>query len=126
MSDKFLIDECLSATLVAVAKTRGFQADHATYLGKSGWQDWNLAAFAVANDYIIVTNNRRDFLRIYANLDLHNGLVVIVPDVTRADQQRLFKMVLDFVEVLPDDGLHIRPWSDENHDIGHVFNPDWG
>jgi hypothetical protein len=46
---RFLIDECLSAALVAVAKARGFEADHVTHIGKTGWQDWNLVPYAVAN-----------------------------------------------------------------------------
>ena len=61
--ERLLIDECLSQGLAAVAKARGIQADHVTWLGKSGMQDWNLVPFALAHDYTIVTNNRRDFLR---------------------------------------------------------------
>lgn len=93
MSDKFLIDECLSFGLVAVAKDRSFQADYVSYLGKSGWPDWNLVSYALDNDYIFVINNRRDFLREYAKIDLHNGLIIIVPDTKRAGQQRLFGRV---------------------------------
>jgi hypothetical protein len=52
LSDRFLIDECLSVGLVAVAKERGFQADYIAYLGKSGWSDWNLVSYALENDYI--------------------------------------------------------------------------
>jgi predicted nuclease of predicted toxin-antitoxin system len=63
LSDRFLIDECLSVGLVAVAKERGFQADYIAYLGKSGWSDWKLVSYALENDYIFVTNNRRDFLK---------------------------------------------------------------
>ncbi len=43
---------------MAVAKERGFQADYVTYIGKSGWSVWNLASYALENDYIFVTNNR--------------------------------------------------------------------
>jgi predicted nucleic acid-binding protein len=39
-------------------------------MGQSeGAPDWEVAAVAVERDYIIVTNNRRDFLRLYAQLD---------------------------------------------------------
>ena len=71
LNERFLIGECLSGALVAVAKAQGYQADYVTHLGKAGWQDWNLVRFAVANDYIIVTDNRRDFLKEYARLDIH-------------------------------------------------------
>ena len=38
---KFLIDECLSPDSVAVAVGAGFsESSHVTWLGKSGWKDW--------------------------------------------------------------------------------------
>jgi predicted nuclease of predicted toxin-antitoxin system len=137
LSGRFLIDECLSASLVAVAKERGLQADYVTYIGKSGWSDWNLASYALENDYVFVTNNRRDFLKEYAKLDLHNGLIIIVPDTKRADQQRLFAKVLKVVcerndglvnkliEVLLDGSVHIKDWTSRDHHIGHISSPEW-
>ncbi len=116
---------------------KGFQADYVSYIGKSGWSDWNLASYALENDYVFVTNNRRDFLKEYAKIDLHNGLIIIVPDTKRAEQQRLFAKVLDVVskrnddlvnkliEVLLDGSIHIKDWSSQDHDIGHISNPEW-
>jgi predicted nuclease of predicted toxin-antitoxin system len=97
LNQRFLIDECLSGALVAVAKAQGYPADYVTHLGKAGWQDWNLVRFAVANDYIIVTDNRKDFLREYAKLDVHAGLVIIIPKGTRSQQMTLFQKALDVV-----------------------------
>ena len=57
--DRFLIDECLTSELVAVAKAYGHDAAYVPHIGKGGWQDWNLVPFAVDHDYIIVTVNRR-------------------------------------------------------------------
>jgi hypothetical protein len=69
---------------------------------------------------------------------LHNGLIIIVPDTKRTDQQRLFVKVLDVVtepnddlvnkliEVLVDGSVHVRDWTSQNHDIGHISNPEWG
>src|SRR5258707_13486038 len=43
---KFLIDECLSLDLVAVACDRGFvESSHVVWMGKSGWKDWELKPF---------------------------------------------------------------------------------
>jgi len=96
-----------------------------------------LASYALENDYVFVTNNRRDFLKEYAKIDLHNGLIIIVPDTKRAEQQRLFAKVLDVVskrnddlvnkliEVLLDGSIHIKDWSSQDHDIGHISNPEW-
>lgn len=137
MTDRLFIDECLSAALVAVAKNKGVIAEYGPYIGKGGWQDWNIVPFALENNYIIVTNNRRHFLREYIKLAMHNGLIIIVPNVERADQIRLFEIALDatlalgddivnkIVEVLRDGNVHVSEWTSETHDIGHIDNPVW-
>jgi predicted nuclease of predicted toxin-antitoxin system len=138
VNDRLLVDECLSVSLVAVAKDRGIAVDHVSYLGKGGWQDRNLVPFAIENNYVVVTNNRRHFLKEYAKLEIHGGLIVIIPAVKREIQQRLFEKALDaltsgnddivnkVVEVLLDGTVHIREGTSEDHDIGHISNPAWG
>jgi predicted nuclease of predicted toxin-antitoxin system len=137
LKGRFLIDECLSPALVATAKARNFEADHVTYIGKAGWQDWNLVPFAVANDYVIVTNNRRDFLKEYARLDIHGGLVILIPFVDRDRQIVLFTKALDtlasrnndlvntLVEVLADGTVHLSDWSSGGADTRHIDDPKW-
>lgn len=49
MRDRFLIDECLNGSLVAAAKARGYDAEYVPFIGKGGWQDWNLVPYAIAN-----------------------------------------------------------------------------
>src|SRR5262245_35647237 len=136
--DRFFIDECLSASLAAVAKERGITADYGPHIGMAGWQDWNIAQFAIENDYIVVTNNRRHFLREYLKHEAHNGLVVIVPNVEREQQMQLFGRVLDYladlndlpvnklIEILEDGSIHLRDWTSDDHDIGHINSPSWG
>lgn len=138
LTDKLLIDECLSSSLVAAAKDRRLAAHYVPHLGKAGWQDYNLALFAVENDYVVVTNNRKHFLREYAKLNIHNGLIVIIPSVRPEVQRVLFEKALDLlsqrnddivnkvVEVLLDGSIHIREWTSEDHDTGHISNPTWG
>ena len=46
-------------------------------------------------DYTLVTNNAADLRRLYADLDLHAGLIIVVPNVTPGRQQALFEAVLD-------------------------------
>ena len=137
MTDRLFIDECLTSALVAVAKDRGLIADYGSNIGKSGWPDWRIVAFALDNDYVVVTNNRRHFLREYAKLSLHNGLLVIVPNVEWRAQMRLFASALDealrlnvdlinkLVEVLGDGSVHVRDWTRDRYDIGHIGNPTW-
>ncbi|WP_293868446.1 DUF5615 family PIN-like protein [uncultured Alsobacter sp.] len=137
MFDRLFIDECLSSGLVAVAKTRGFVAEYGPYVGKRGWQDWSIVQFAIDNSYVVITNTRRDFLRHYARLPLHNGLIVLVPNIGRADQIRLFNLALDaltatdgglvnrVVEVTVAGAVFAREWSRDRHDLGHIEQPDW-
>ncbi len=137
MTDKIFVDECLSVALVAVAKNKGIIAEYGPYIGKGGWQDWNIVPFALENNYILVTNNIRHFLKEYIKVALHNGLIIIVPNVDRADQIRLFSIALEaalqlgddvvnkIVEVLRDGSVHVREWTSERHDIGHIDNPRW-
>jgi hypothetical protein len=38
---RFLIDECLSIDLVAIAGQCGHEARHVAHAGRAGWKDWN-------------------------------------------------------------------------------------
>jgi predicted nuclease of predicted toxin-antitoxin system len=78
---KFLIDECLHTSLVAVAQGHGHDCFHVNWLGLSGEADWDLMPRIVAGDFTFVTNNARDFRKRYSKEDLHAGLLIIVPQV---------------------------------------------
>jgi predicted nuclease of predicted toxin-antitoxin system len=92
---RFLIDECLSIDLVAVARQAGHDAQHVAHIGKAGWKDWNVARYASDGDLLLVTNNASDFRQTYAGQPLHAGLIIVIPAVGRGLQQRLFKAALD-------------------------------
>ena len=47
------------------------------------------------SDFVLVTNNAGDFRRLYAAQPLHAGLVILIPNVRRASQRRLFRGALD-------------------------------
>ncbi len=92
---KFLIDECLHTSLVAVAQSRGHECFHVNWLGLSGETDWDLMPRIVEGNFTFVTNNVRDFRKLYAKEELHTGLVIIVPQVLPARQRDLFEAVLE-------------------------------
>ncbi|MGI8397544.1 DUF5615 family PIN-like protein [Agrobacterium deltaense] len=94
---KFLIDECLHTSLVAVARDNGHDAFHVNWLGLSGEKDWDLMPRIVAEDYTFVTNNARDFRKLYGHEEIHAGLIVIVPQVVPAMQRELFTLILEEV-----------------------------
>jgi predicted nuclease of predicted toxin-antitoxin system len=99
---KILIDECLSVALTHRARDRGYFAEHVTYLGLAGYSDRNLMPIIQRDDFLFVTNNRIDFLKLHGALDVHSGLIVVVPNVSRCQQMALFDRALDHLETLPD------------------------
>ena len=97
MTVKFLIDECLHASLVELAHTAGYLADHVNYLGLGSSKDWQLMATIRAQEYTFVTNNRSDFLALHKQEQLHAGVIIIVPNVTPTRQRELFTAVLGHI-----------------------------
>ena len=91
---KFLIDECLHTSLVAVAQSRAHEAFHVNWLGLSGETDRNLMPRIIGGDFTFVTNNARDFRKLYARETLHAGLIFILPQLVPARQRELFNIVL--------------------------------
>jgi predicted nuclease of predicted toxin-antitoxin system len=80
--------------LVREAQAAGFEAYHVAHLGLASSKDRELVAYAVARDLVLVTNNAGDFLRLYGALELHPGLVIIVPNTGRKAQVMLFRVAL--------------------------------
>jgi predicted nuclease of predicted toxin-antitoxin system len=94
---KLLIDECLHTSLRDIAHAAGHIADHVNYLGLGGLKDWELMSRILENDYTFVTNNRSDFLDLHGREALHLGVIIIVPNVTPALQQELFRAALKHI-----------------------------
>jgi predicted nuclease of predicted toxin-antitoxin system len=94
---RFLVDECLHVSLVEVAHGAGFEGIHVNQLGLSGQPDWALADRIINGEFTFVTNNRLDFLQLFRRMDLHPGLIVIVPNVTPSLQRALFEAALRYL-----------------------------
>src|SRR5262245_41718896 len=95
---RFLIDECLHTSLVAVAHGAGHLCDPVNFIGMNGLKDWQLMHTIRAGDYAFVTNNAVDFTALYRHEHLHAGLVIIIPNATPARQRDLFTAVLAHIE----------------------------
>jgi predicted nuclease of predicted toxin-antitoxin system len=91
---RLLVDECLSPALVREAQQFGIEAYHVAHVGRAASKDWEVVAYALARDMVLVTNNASDFRRLYAAQQLHPGLVILVPNVGREMQLRLFRAAL--------------------------------
>jgi predicted nuclease of predicted toxin-antitoxin system len=94
---RFLIDECLHESLVALAHAAGFEATHVNHLGLSGKPDWALAERILLDEFTFVTNNRVDFVQFFGKMDLHPGLIVLVPNVVPALQRALFEAAIRYL-----------------------------
>jgi predicted nuclease of predicted toxin-antitoxin system len=96
---KFLIDECLSSELVALAHERGHgESTHVAWLGLRSRKDWSIVRRAVEDGYVLVTNNTIDFTSLLGEESVHAGLVCLnaAPGLMSLDvQRRLFALVLD-------------------------------
>ena len=103
IDDPFFIDECLTLALVAKAHSRGHQATHVAFMGLQGEKDWDLLPMLIEKNYVLVTNNGEEFKTRYAKLDIHPGLVIIVPGgIVKEKQVELFDRALDVIETRED------------------------
>lgn len=76
---KFLIDECLTPELVSLARARGHhESSHVTWLGLRSRSDWAIVRYAVAESFVLVTNNSVDFRALLGREEIHAGLVRLI------------------------------------------------
>ncbi|HEY1630129.1 MAG TPA: DUF5615 family PIN-like protein [Rhizomicrobium sp.] len=106
---KFLVDECLSSILAALARERGYpESSHVVWQGLGGIQDWNLVPSILDGDWTFVTRNAYDFRGDadapgsgghYRNVSVHAGLICLNGErMDREMQIERFSAVLDAVE----------------------------
>ena len=94
---RFLIDENLSPALAEPAREQGFEAMHVNHLGLRTDTDWDLLKVIAEQDWVLVTNNAIEFRGRYREIELHPGVVFLVPAVRRAEQIRLFEAALGYI-----------------------------
>lgn len=102
IAPRFLIDENLSPALAEAARERGFEAMHVNHLGLRTETDWDLLKVIAEQDWVLVTNNAIEFRGRYRRIELHPGVVFLLPAFRRAGQVRLFEAALDHLRTQPD------------------------
>jgi predicted nuclease of predicted toxin-antitoxin system len=70
---RILLDEHVSPSLVGKLGDKGVFAAAATHVGLSGEPDAKIWNYAFENDFVVVTGNARDFIRLL-NVEVHPGL----------------------------------------------------
>ena len=104
---KFLIDECLSPELAAIAREEGFHSMHVTWIGLQSKSDRAIVQHAVEDDWVLVTNNAADFKRLTGRQEVHAGLICInvAPGLMKLEAQKLlFRQALK--QVAGDDPIN--------------------
>jgi hypothetical protein len=104
---RLLVDECLSTTLPQVAHQLGFDCSHINHLGLVSTKDWDLVDTIVDGNWTLVTNNAiewRGRYRSSTTLLIHPGVVFVIPNMRRLEQQRLFAVALSWVRGQRDPG----------------------
>jgi hypothetical protein len=91
------IDECLSPTLVDVARRR-YEATCNEFRGLLHAKDPVLYVPVSAEEWVFVTNDESDFLALTEREGLHSGLILL-PQRLRADQPPMLEAVLDYIEM---------------------------
>ena len=99
---RFLVDENLSPSLIEPARKRGHEAMHVNHLGLRTETDWDLLKVVAAQDWVLVPTNPIEFRGRYREIELHPGVVFLVPVVRRPQQLALFEAVLAHVQAHPD------------------------
>lgn len=98
---RFLIDECLSPGLVTVANELGYEAYHVAHRSWAGYTDVQLLREILRGEFVLVTNNRDDFLALIRGVVLQPGLIVLLDNVRRSVQLDLSASALSAAAVLP-------------------------
>src|SRR4051812_10285383 len=99
---RLLIDEHLSPQLAAwCAEQRGIYAVSVLHIGLANAPDPTIWEYAHARDFVVVTTNARDFLRLL-DPELHAGLIIIQESgLDREGQWERLTLALDLVQSQP-------------------------
>jgi predicted nuclease of predicted toxin-antitoxin system len=84
--------------LPETAHARGYEATHVNYYGLHQSKDWDILRVVAQEDWILVTNNAIEFRSRYQRLQVHPGVIFLLPTVPRAQQIELFSAALDVIE----------------------------
>ena len=75
---------------------------HVNHLGLRTETDWDLLKIIAEQDWVLVTNNAIEFRGRYGTVEVHPGVIFLLPAVRRLKQVQLFEAALNFAQTLPD------------------------
>ena len=123
---KLLIDENLSPDLAELARQRGFHSQHVNEIGLNGAGDPIIMRRVLEEDWILVTNNWREFLARYqAKAPLHAGLILLIAADGRAEQEQAFKAALIYLESRRPDPINMAIIVERKGSNLSVYSYEW-
>lgn len=129
---KLWFDACVTPRLEDVAHRRGYEATSNRSRGLLTAPDSELYPVVTAEDWVLVTNNERDFRTLASEAELHPGLIVL-PQGKVAQQQRWFDAVITHIEAQAEDAgepaadwmiCRVVDYDDTDDSVGHGWLPD--
>ncbi len=114
---RFLVDENLSVLLPRTAHLRIYEAIHVNHRGLHRAKDWEILRVVIEEEWGLVTNNAIEFRGRYRGLDVHPGIVFLLPAVPREQQMELFAAALDAIGEFPD---IVNTALDVDYEAGHT------
>gem|GEM_PF-375936 len=111
---RILLDEHVSPSLVGKLGDKGVFAVAATHVGLSGEPDAKIWNYAFENDFVVVTGNARDFIRLL-NVEVHPGLIVLREGgLTREEQWVCLAKIKSACEISNIQRHRVTCYMDEN------------
>jgi predicted nuclease of predicted toxin-antitoxin system len=108
-----------------VAHAAGFEAMHVNHLGLSGKPDWELAERLAEDEFAFVTNHV-DFIRLFSKMELHAGLIVIVPDVVPSVQRAMFQAAILYIgKDLVNSAIEVSLEGNAVKCVGYPLPEEW-
>ena len=105
---RILLDEHVSPSLVSKLADKGVLAVAVAHVGLSGEPDAKIWNYAFENDFVVVTSNARDFIRLL-NVEVHPGLIVLREGgLTRDEQWDRIRPVIEHVLESSDDNFLVN------------------
>ncbi len=95
---RVFIDEDLTPRLTETAQGAGYESSCITHRNLSGIKDWDLATMLLEGEWVLVTNNAGDFLKIAKKEGVHPGLI-FMEEGSIAEEQAWLAVALEHIHI---------------------------
>ena len=105
---RILLDEHVSPSLVSKLADKGVLAVAVAHVGLSGEPDAKIWNYAFENNFVVVTGNARDFIRLL-DVEVHPGLIVLREGgLTRHEHWDRIQPVIEHILESSDDNFLVN------------------